>query len=514
MRVPEDSLPTEVERTAASALFLERARQHGAAFQVTATTASAITEICRRLDGLPLAIELAAARTGLLDLAELNGRLGRALETLGVGPRDAPARQRTLRATIDWSYRLLAPAEARAFSRFAVFKGGATIEAAEHIIGSDIDTLNALVDKHLLVRRRTDIGTRLLMLETVREYAGELLSGEELASTRGRHCHYYLELASGAERALSTLGEAERLAQLDAETDNLRAALDRSLTSGDPALALRLVGVLATFWGIRGRNSEGRRWIEAALRIAGDKAPILDVARAHRAEVYLCIADAYHLDAEGLRRYRARGDEAVALARRAQDPVTIGQALLARAALEMVEPLPQPIRWELADEALSLAREAGDDRLVAVALMERASAIKAGDASADIEHAAAALRGVGALRLLATLYGNAAYNAIKDGCHERAGPLLEQARPLVRQLEDPWSTCLFCGNDGPCGTVHRRCRSGSQGFRGATATMRGARRPGPGIGGIGRPGGDRGRHRRPRACGTAARSGERERRDG
>ena len=445
--VPVDALPDEVERTAATALFIERARRHGAGFGLTATTADAITGICRRLDGLPLAIELAAARTPLLDPEELNSRLRRALRTLGAGPRDAPARQRTLRATVEWSCRLLNPEEASAFARFAVFKGGATIEAAEQVLGADVDTLNALVNKHLLVRRQTDVGTRLQMLETVREYADELLSGEELGSTHERHCQHYLELASRAERALSTRGEAEWLAQLDAETDNLRAVLDWSLTSGDPALALRLVGVLATFWGIRGRNAEGREWIETALRIAGDKAPILDVARARRADVYLSIADGY-ADAETLRRYKARGDEAVALARRAQDPMTIGQALLARAALEMVEPLPQPIRWELADEALSLAQEAGDDRLVALALMERASALKAEDATADLERAAAALDSIGAVRLLVVLCGNAAYNAMKDGCHELAGPLLEQARPLVHQIGDPWLMCFFCGNSG------------------------------------------------------------------
>ena len=116
--------------------------------------------------------------------------------------------------------------------------------------------------------------------------------------------------------------------------------------------------------------------------------------------------------------------------------------------LEGVEPLPQRMRWELADEALRIAREVGNDRLVAFALMERANALRADDASAEVEQAAAALRGIGALRLLASLYRSAAYNAIKDGRHERARALIEQARPLVRQLGDPWMTCFFCGNEG------------------------------------------------------------------
>ena len=217
---------------------------------MTAGDRAAITEICRRLDGLPLAIELAAARTPLLDPEELNGRLGRALETLGAGPRDAPARQRTLRATIEWSYRLLRPEEARAFVRFAVFQGGATIEAAEHVIDADLDTLNALVDKHLLVRRQSDIlGVRLFMLETVREYAADLLQGEELATTRERHCQYYLDLAGRAEPELYTHGEAEWLPRLDAEIDNLRAVLDWSRDVGNPVLALRLVGAARSLLG-------------------------------------------------------------------------------------------------------------------------------------------------------------------------------------------------------------------------------------------------------------------------
>jgi len=165
-------------------------------------------------------------------------------------------------------------------------------------------------------------------------------------------------------------------------------------------------------------------------------------------EVNLSSMDGSAYDVEVRERSRVRAQEALALARRAADPTTIGETLLACGSLEMVEPLPQRTRWEFADEALSVAREAGDARLVAFALMERASALKSDEASADLEEAAAALRSVGAFRALATMYWNAAYNAIKDGCHERAGPLLEQARPLVHQLGDPWLMCFFCGNDG------------------------------------------------------------------
>jgi hypothetical protein len=143
-----------------------------------------------------------------------------------------------------------------------------------------------------------------------------------------------------------------------------------------------------------------------------------------------------------------RGDEALALARRAQDPVTIAEALLARAGLEMTEPLPQRTRRKLADEALAVAREADDERLVAFALAERATTHEIDEASPEFEEAAAALEGIGASRFLANLYWDAAYLAIKDGCHERAGPLLDRARPLVRELGERKMTAFFSGNDG------------------------------------------------------------------
>ena len=179
-----------VEQAAAGALFVERARSHDRDFELTDANAGAIAEVCRRLDGLPLAIELAAARTAMLGPEELSARLGAALDALGSGPRDAPDRQRTLRATIDWSHRLLSAPEAEAFARFAVFAGGATLEAALQVTGADLDTLEGLVDKQLLLRRRAPgAEARLLMLETVREYRTRALRRRcAAAEIRERHC--------------------------------------------------------------------------------------------------------------------------------------------------------------------------------------------------------------------------------------------------------------------------------------------------------------------------------------
>ena len=266
-----------VEASPAGELFLAAAKRHDRNLRVDDVSARAIAEICTRLDGLPLAIELAAARAGLLSLESLAARLDRALATLTGGPRDAPARQRTLRATIDWSYRLLDSREQAAFARFAVFAGGATLEDAEAITDADLDTLEGLARKHLLVRSRGPSGeARLLMLETVREYARELLDAlDEETPTRSRHCRRYLELATRAERHLFTHTEPEWLTLLEPEIDNLRAAFDWAL-GHEPQLALRLAGVLGKYWEVARRAHDGVRWLRAALDAAGSDAPIGD----------------------------------------------------------------------------------------------------------------------------------------------------------------------------------------------------------------------------------------------
>ena len=171
------------------ALFCERARAHDPDFDLAVAQPAVVAEICRHLDGLPLAIELAAARCGVLSAGEIVERLEEALSVLGDGPHDAPARQQTLRATIDWSHSLLGEAEKECFARFAVFAGGATIEAAEIVTGAGLDTLHHLVAKSLLVRRPgAHAPTRLRMLETIRAYATERLAlTADIDAVRARH---------------------------------------------------------------------------------------------------------------------------------------------------------------------------------------------------------------------------------------------------------------------------------------------------------------------------------------
>jgi predicted ATPase/DNA-binding SARP family transcriptional activator len=449
LQVPADAGPAAVERAPAGALFAERARSHDRHFELTDGNAGAVSEICRRLDGLPLAIELAAARTGLLGAEELNARLGQALDVLGTGPRDAPDRQRTLRATIEWSQRLLSEPEAEAFSRFAVFGGGATIKAAQQVTGANLDALEGLVGKQLVRRVGSGAETRLLMLETVREYALEQLDADgRSADVHRRHCRHYLALAERAQPQLFTYGEAAWLVLLDAELDNFRAALDWGLRH-DPVLALRLAGVLVWFWDIRAMYDEGLEWVGAALDAAGDAAAIAERAGALRAQVDLQAGKGSFYDWHGsLEDARAKANEALSLSRQAGDPAGIAHALLGLAQLEVAEPLPQQRRRALAEEALVHAQESGDERLVAFALRARALARSAAEGTADLDAAVAALRVIGSHRELIGLYSDAAYNAIKEGNFDRARLLLERALPLARDIGDPERLAFVYGNLG------------------------------------------------------------------
>jgi predicted ATPase len=245
-------------------LFRERA--------IVAEPEEAVREICRQLDGLPLAIELAAARTRVLPPDRLLDRLAKRLPLLTDGRRDAPARQSTLRATIEWSYELLTPEEQQLFARLGVFAGSFELEAAEAVAEASLDGLAALVEQSLL--RRTDFG-RFFMLETIREYALERLEASPEAEELARqHCEYFLELAEDTETEARGPREAEWLRQLKSDQGNFRAALSWSLERGEKELALRLAGALHSFWYHAGFLVEGRRWAERALEaVADDELP-------------------------------------------------------------------------------------------------------------------------------------------------------------------------------------------------------------------------------------------------
>ena len=248
----------------AAALFVERARAVGRELAPDST----VEAICRRLDGLPLAVELAAARTKLLAPERLLERLDSALPLLTGGARDAPERQRTLRATIEWSYDLLDPAVKELFARLSVFAGSFPLAAAEEVCGADLDGLAALVDSSLLKPIGDD---RFLMLETIREYALErLAASEEAEELRRRHADFFAALAEQAyERRFDA--EAEWSGRLELDHDDLRAALDW-LAANDPDGALELAGALGWFWLSHGLLAEGVRTTgRGARRVDGSR---------------------------------------------------------------------------------------------------------------------------------------------------------------------------------------------------------------------------------------------------
>jgi predicted ATPase/transcriptional regulator with XRE-family HTH domain len=255
----------------ALALFVARAQAIHPGFAVTAENLQPLAEICHRLDGLPLAIELAATRIKLFSPAAILTRLDRRLPFLTGGHRDAPARQRTLEAAIAWSYDLLDDAERRCLARLGVFRGGWTLEAAEAICGAEIDVVDrlaALVDQSLIQSTHTEDGeVRFHILETIREFALLRLSEEaDAAAVHERHARYYLDLAVTAERQLQGSGQVAWMKRLHAEGNNLRAAFAWSLAAaGDVALGLRAGAALWWFWWTDGQVGEGRQWLDGLL---------------------------------------------------------------------------------------------------------------------------------------------------------------------------------------------------------------------------------------------------------
>jgi predicted ATPase len=282
-------------------LFCERARAIGCEL----TPDETIEAICDRLDGLPLALELAAARTKLLDTVTLLQRLEHALPVLTGGARDTPERQRTLRATIEWSYDLLDPEAKQLFARLAVFAGSFSLEAAEEVCEGDLDALTAVVDISLV----KPIGeSRFLMLETIREYALERIDASDADVMRQRHSDYFDDLAAEADSGLDGPTHRVWLDRLSEELANIRSALER-LLSADRVRALRLATALSQFWWVRA-PLEGYRWLEQAL--TSEAPPELRVKRFGVLAGLAWMADDYHSAEryadEGLALSQALGD--------------------------------------------------------------------------------------------------------------------------------------------------------------------------------------------------------------
>ena len=314
--------PEELLRYGAVALFVQRAQAVKPNFVLSGDNAAAIAQICIRLDGLPLALELAAARSKLLPPQALLGRLTHRLAVLTSGRQDTPTRQQTLRNTISWSYDLLNAEEQGCFRRLAIFVGGCSLEAAEAVCSATadlslpaMDLVTSLLDRSLL--QQSDPGgeePRLLMLETIREYALESLADSgELEATGGSHAMYYLVLAEQGEPELFEHQQRLWVGRLMRDTENLRAALLWSQTHQRKEQLLRLAGNLGHFWYMCGRFSEAMLWIETALR---EVAPDVAVSARIKA-LYIVALIASHLGQSDLLFVRAR--ECLALARQNED---------------------------------------------------------------------------------------------------------------------------------------------------------------------------------------------------
>jgi len=373
-RVPSLSLADE-----AIELFTDRARQVRPDFRLTDDNAATAAEICRRLDGVPLAIELAAARVRVLSLTEIRDSLHDRFRLLTGGARTAVRRQQTLRASVDWSHALLTEPERILFRRLAVFMGGFDLDAAEGVAGGDVeryqvlDLLTLLVDKSLVVAESTSGPTRYRLLETVRQYAQEKLgeSGEADA-VRTRHRDHYTAMAALLDTPAST-GHEQRLEQAENEIDNLRAAFAWSRENSDIALASQLASSLEQLWLRRGRIREGLTWFDAAL--TDQDAQPGDVAPAVRA---CALADKATLNAHmGATDGMEQALQALAIAREVDDPALLLRALTACGGIAVYDPdVAQPYFAE----AIGLARSIGDGwRLSQILTWQAFGAVVTGD---------------------------------------------------------------------------------------------------------------------------------------
>jgi predicted ATPase/class 3 adenylate cyclase len=361
----------QLRRYEAVRLFIQRAQAANPDFVVSDRNASAIAETCYRLDGLPLGIELAAARIKVFSPQALLARLEHRLAVLTSGPRDLPARQQTLRQAIDWSYDLLTPDEQMLFRRLAVFVGGCPLSAVEAVVhggGPDaspnvINGMASLVDKSLLRQEEQDGDLRFRMLETIREYALERLTvAEEADRFQRAHADYYLEFAERAESGL--LGgwrQAEWLDRLKEDHDNLRAALSWLIRHGPADQGLRLAAALRRFWRSRGYLAEGREWTSAFLALPAARTPTAARAKALQAAGGFANQQGDYVQA------RAWFEESLNIYRELGNIHGIGWGLVSLGMLTRYEGDHVAAR-SLLEESLGLVKQAGDTEAMAAAL--------------------------------------------------------------------------------------------------------------------------------------------------
>ena len=490
-RLPEPDLLSHYE---AIALFVERAQAVKHDFQVSSANARAVAEICVQLDGLPLAIELAAARIKLLPPQALLARLGQRLAILTGGARDVPARHQTVRNTISWSYDLLTSAEQALFRLLSVFVGGCTFEALETLYNASgksaaqvlmLDEVASLIDKSLLLQlEQQGEEPRLSMLETIREYGLEMLgAADELQTCRTAHAYYFLDLAERGRPELHGPGQAVWLERLEHELDNLRAALEWSLekvSNGQATerreLALRLSVALETFWWMHGHFREGRSFLELAIAQSDGERTALR-ASALKAAANLAEGQGDHDRAETLIRqslaiYRELGDrrgiadclflvqgatwrrgklneviplmeERVALMRQVGEPWEVAEALLYLA--DTITMHGEYARGQsLFEEVLLLFRKAGNELWVGISLVHSAfwlcwsASSEATTIRQRLQEGQARIAKVGDRFWIAHSASFAAWVALSEGDLARATQLAQQSLALFREMDARW----------------------------------------------------------------------------
>ncbi|MGA8144752.1 MAG: protein kinase [Candidatus Acidiferrales bacterium] len=444
----------------AVALFVQRAVAAKPDFELNRENATAVIEICARLDGLPLAIELAAARVKVLSPSSMRTRLASRLQLLTGGSRDLPQRQQTLRAAIDWSYDLLSAAEQKLFRRLSVFVGGCTLEAIEAVCDTkgdlDLDLLDgiaSMMDKSLLQQVDQPNGeSRFVMLETIREYAREKLeASNEEAPTKRAHAAYCLVLA---EEETTEQNGAEWLERFALEHDNFRAALEWLTETGDAEWGLRLGAALFRFWEAREYLTEGRDRLSKLLKLPGAAAPTKIRARAIFAAGVLASEQGEYTSMDAL------VGESLDIARQLDDKQGIAVSLNALA-VNARDRGDAAGAHALFEESLALWRELDDPKAVARSLSNLASVVKL-----QGEHARAhslyaeclsIFRGLGDRTGVAWSLNHQGDVARDQGDFEAARTLYEQGLAIFRELDDRWGIAGTLADLGNLAREQQNC---------------------------------------------------------
>jgi non-specific serine/threonine protein kinase len=420
-------------------LFVERTKAVKSTFALTERNAPSVAKICYRLDGIPLAIELAAARAKVLSVEEIAERLDDCFGLLTTGDRTALPRHRTLRATMDWSHELLTEQEQILFRRLSVFSGGFTLDAAESVCSGEglernevLDLLSHLVDKSLVIVRENGTGTRYRLLETVRRYGRERLddSGDEVER---RHAGFFVKLAEEAEGKLSGSDQARWLTVLQSENDNLRAALSWSLgEKHNMELGVRLAAALWPFWFARGYLSEGRRWLESAVSVGGRAAPHARAKALNGAGWLATFQDEYGAA-------KAMIEEGLALYRELGDKEGIASSIVYLGFVAVLGQRTDVPLASLLEEATGLKPELRDRRTVAnLLVLEGLVALGRGDLEQAValnEEGLALFREVSDVLGVVACLTNIGLMTLAQGDHEGAATLLREGLRLASGLD-------------------------------------------------------------------------------